>query len=789
MMQAVLSFFVFYEGHMQHTVSITAFCIAGWLLTTTAYAENFPEWRGARGDGVITSPAADAFPLRWSPTENILWKTPLEFPGNSSPIVYEDRVFLTSANDDGTKRSLICFDRATGRKLWQSDSSYDEPDPTHKTNPWSAASPATDGQTVFTFWSRDLGTITHKWGHASSPRLYKNTVIIHAGPGPNVALYALNKQTGATVWKTEPPFATGTPQALKGSFATPLLWRNGARDELLLPLPGFLVSFDPNTGRELWRCAGLGDLTYSDALVGEGLILAFSGFKGPSIGMRQPAPTETGDLTESHRLWQAPSVYSHVGSAILLDGRFYICDRKGPLHCGDTRTGELVWTHDLREQTWSAITRLGDRLYLTDQAAVTHVFQPGDRFEVITQNAMAPDERTNATIAFSNPHRRAHIMALQNPRAIELKTLLDDMTEPGRFYDTLPDGRLLCYACGHECKIAEGKEGVCRVRSNRGGELYVPTGYVGSLACDPIEKKPFFHAFPSQNALSFGMLGCDFHCGYCQNWITSQVMRDDDAVAPAKRITPLELIDLAIQYNAPVIASTYNEPLITSEWAMKTLEPATERGFIGAYISNGNATERLLEQIRPYVPLYNVDLKSFREKEYLQLGGQLENVKRTIRQLHAMGFWMEVITLVVPGFNDSDEELTEMAHFLVEISPDIPWHLSAFHSDYEMNGTPDTPIERLHSACQIGVDAGLRYVYAGNRPGHCGDWENTRCPSCKSTVINRTGFRVESINLDHGRCPSCATPIPGFWHKGCYVPQENAGLPAYLEANPKANAL
>ncbi|MHC4995841.1 MAG: radical SAM protein, partial [Planctomycetota bacterium] len=183
-----------------------------------------------------------------------------------------------------------------------------------------------------------------------------------------------------------------------------------------------------------------------------------------------------------------------------------------------------------------------------------------------------------------------------------------------------------------------------------------------------------------------------------------------------------------------------------------------------------------------------VDLKSFREKPYRQLGGQLENVKRTIRQLHAMGFWMEVITLVVPDFNDTDQELTEMAEFLAEISPDIPWHLSAFHSDYKMNGTPNTPIERLHSACQIGVDAGLRYVYAGNRPGQSGEWENTRCPNCRTTVIKRYGFRVESINLNHGHCPSCDTPIPGFWHRGCYVPQEGAGTPSFIESHPQANA-
>lgn len=381
-------------------------------------ADDFPQWRGPSGNGVITSPNSAAFPLQWSHTQNILWKTKLDHPGNSSPIVYGDSIFLTSANDDGTQRSLLCFDRATGKKRWQRDTPYPQRDLTHKANPWSAASPATDGQTIFTWngsagaaaynfqgdllWKRDLGPIEHKWGHASSPRLYKNAVIIHAGPGPSVNLYALDKQTGQTLWKANLLHAQSDPQALKGSFATPLLYKNGQRDELILPLPNFVVSFDPNTGKELWRCEGLGDLTYSDPIVGDGYIIAFSGFKGPSMGMRQPAPHETGDLTQTHRLWVDPTVTQRVGSGVIIDQRFYICGSKGPLQCLDANTGEPIWTHDIGEKAWSAITRLGDRLYLTDQSAVTHVFKPGDTYQPIAQNHMTPDKYTNATIAFSN---------------------------------------------------------------------------------------------------------------------------------------------------------------------------------------------------------------------------------------------------------------------------------------------------------------------------------------------------------------------------------------------------
>lgn len=356
-------------------------------------------------------------------------------------------------------------------------------------------------------------------------------------------------------------------------------------------------------------------------------------------------------------------------------------------------------------------------------------------------------------------------MALQSPEAVKLKNVLEDMARPAELYDRLDDGRLLCYACGHECRIAEGKSGVCRVRFNQGGELMAPRGYVGALACDPIEKKPFFHAFPGRDALSFGMLGCDLHCGYCQNWVTSQAMRDDRAVSNILPITAEKLVDMAIARNAPVVASTYNEPLITSEWAMDVMKVAQRKGLVGAYISNGNATRRVLEYIRPYVQLYKVDLKSFDDRHYRDLGGQLPNVLRTMRELHEMGFWVEIVTLIVPGFNDNEDELKAMAEFLASISPDIPWHVTAFHSDYKMGDTGNTPVDKLLEACEIGTEAGLRYIYAGNRPGMVGEWENTRCPSCRTTVIERRGFTVRSNRLVDGRCPTpgCGTVIPGYW--------------------------
>lgn len=345
-----------------------------------------------------------------------------------------------------------------------------------------------------------------------------------------------------------------------------------------------------------------------------------------------------------------------------------------------------------------------------------------------------------------------------------LRVMLEEMTREGELCETLDDGRLHCYACGHDCKIPEGRSGVCRVRFNDHGKLMVPGGYVGALACDPIEKKPFFHAFPGRDALSFGMLGCDLHCGYCQNWVTSQALRDPHAVSLAQRITAEQLVDMAIRYDAPVIASTYNEPLITSEWAVEVFKVAKRKGLTCAYISNGNGTERVLEYLRPHVSLYKVDLKSFQDKRYRELGGQLPNVLRTIRQLHAMGFWVEIVTLVVPGFNDDEGELREMAEFIADISVDMPWHVTAFHTDYKMDA-PGTSARQLLRACEIGVEAGLRYVYAGNLPGALGQWEDTRCPQCGNVVVERTGFTVKAVRMRDGCCDKCGGRIAGFWEK------------------------
>ena len=341
---------------------------------------------------------------------------------------------------------------------------------------------------------------------------------------------------------------------------------------------------------------------------------------------------------------------------------------------------------------------------------------------------------------------------------------LAELTQPGTLYAPLPDRKLRCHACGHRCLILDGHDGVCRVRFNRGGVLLVPHGYVSGMAADPVEKKPFFHVLPGTVALSFGMLGCDLHCGYCQNWQTSQTLRDPLSAAPTQKITPVEIAHLARQHGADIVTSTYNEPLITSEWARAVFEEARRHELRTAFVSNGNATAEVLDYLKPWVDFYKVDLKSFNDHHYRQLGGKLDTVLRTIELLWQKGFWVEVVTLIVPGFNDSDAELRALAAFLAGISPDIPWHCTAFHPDYQMTDRDYTPARTLVRACEIGTAAGLRYVYAGNLPGLTRGWENTRCPQCQVTLIERRGFAVLSYQLtDTGTCPQCATPIPGRW--------------------------
>jgi AmmeMemoRadiSam system radical SAM enzyme/AmmeMemoRadiSam system protein B/AmmeMemoRadiSam system protein A len=347
--------------------------------------------------------------------------------------------------------------------------------------------------------------------------------------------------------------------------------------------------------------------------------------------------------------------------------------------------------------------------------------------------------------------------------------------------------RLRCLACGHRCLIGDGLRGICKVRFNDGGRLKVPFGYVAGLQCDPVEKKPFFHVYPSSDALTFGMMGCDLHCSYCQNWVTSQALRDSAAVAPVRPIRPAQLVESAQREGARLVVSSYNEPLITAEWAVGVFREAKAAGLACAFVSNGNATPEVLDFLRPWIIAYKVDLKSFDDRHYRSLGGALDNITRTIRLIHERGLWLEIVTLVISGFNDDVDELRRAADFLVSISPDIPWHVTAFHADYKMTDTDSTSPETLIRAAEIGTAAGMRFVYAGNLPGRVGPWEDTRCPGCRVTLIERFGYLVRSYRITaDGRCPKCRTRIPGVWPTAATEVRTGNDMDAYRSRLPRA---
>lgn len=327
-----------------------------------------------------------------------------------------------------------------------------------------------------------------------------------------------------------------------------------------------------------------------------------------------------------------------------------------------------------------------------------------------------------------------------------------------------PGKKLTCVACAHRCALADGKRGICLMRSRSGDTLRVPFGYTAGVAADPIEKKPFFHVQPGSKALSFGMLGCDLHCSFCQNWFTSQTLRDPRSCRETRPASAEEIVETAVRTGSRAIVSTYNEPLITSEWAHAVFSAARGRNLLTGYVSNGHGTPEVLEYLRPVMDLFKIDLKAFTSEAYRQLGGHLDAVVETIRGAWEMGFWVEVVTLLVPGFNDGPGELEQMAEFLASVSVDIPWHVTAFHPDYRWQDGRSTSVASLMAAREAGQEAGLRYVYTGNLPGLTGDGENTRCPHCAATVVRRHGFRVQETQVRRdGTCPDCGGAIAGVW--------------------------
>jgi len=330
-------------------------------------------------------------------------------------------------------------------------------------------------------------------------------------------------------------------------------------------------------------------------------------------------------------------------------------------------------------------------------------------------------------------------------------------------YEKLDGQKVRCCLCGHECTIAAGKYGLCRVRQNVAGALKTHSyGALVAMNVDPIEKKPLFHFLPGSTSLSIATAGCNFQCEFCQNWQISQSPRDGSA-AGGQEVIPSQVVSAAVSHNCQSISYTYTEPTIFFEMAYDTAKLAHEQGLLNCFVSNGFMTPLAVKTIAPYLDAINVDLKAFRDETYRKImKASLEPVLRCLKALVAAGVWVEVTTLVVPGMNDSADELRRIAEFISsELSPAVPWHVSRFHGDYKMTSAPTTPIETLMLACSVGREEGLKYVYCGNVPGE-GD-ESTRCPSCGEMLISRMGFHVRANHLRDGACYRCGEKLEGIW--------------------------
>jgi len=357
-----------------------------------------------------------------------------------------------------------------------------------------------------------------------------------------------------------------------------------------------------------------------------------------------------------------------------------------------------------------------------------------------------------------------------------------------RFYEALPDGRVRCTLCPHHCRMLDGTLGACGVRVNHSGTLYTLVyDRVAATHLDPIEKKPLFHFLPGTMAYSFSTVGCCLRCSFCQNWGISQWPMEhlprrvawqhpgqpavcvefqtlQDAVAGVP-MTPERIVHSALASGASSIAYTYVEPTVFFELACDTAALAKRQGLRNVFITCGYTCEPPLRELAKLMDAVNVDLKFFREASYRHISrGRLQPILDAIRLYRELGVWTEVTTLVIPGVNDSDDELLGIANFIRNISPDIPWHVSRFVPAYRMLDRPSTPLETLTRACRLGRELGLRYVYSGNVPGEGG--EDTACAECGATLIVRHGYQVRSNRIRDGRCPTCQTRIPGVGMSG-----------------------
>lgn len=336
------------------------------------------------------------------------------------------------------------------------------------------------------------------------------------------------------------------------------------------------------------------------------------------------------------------------------------------------------------------------------------------------------------------------------------------MIKEAMLYEKLDDQRVRCNLCAHRCVIKPDRPGVCGVRENRDGILYsLVYGTLVAENIDPIEKKPFFHVYPTSGSYSIATVGCNFSCDFCQNHDISQMPRVTRMITGEDSL-PSEIVARAKKSDAKTIAYTYTEPTIYFELAYDTAKIAHENGLKNVFVTNGFMTNEAIETIAPYLTAANVDLKSFRDEFYKKkCGARLNPVLESLKKMKEMGIWVEITTLLIPTLNDSEEELKDIARFIAGLGIETPWHISRFHPQFRMRNLPVTPLVSLHQAARIGKQAGLKYVYCGNVPGDKG--ENTYCFNCGNLLIERCGFQVNSINLNKNKCSNCGTELEGIF--------------------------
>lgn len=390
-----------------------AWILLALSLAAAATADNWPAWRGADGTGRCRETGV---PVQWSATENVRWKTPLPGPGNSTPIVWGDRIFLTQSLDEGGKhRALLCFDRKDGKLLWQQETPFDGQETTHKDNPYCSASPVTDGERVVAslgsagvvccdfqgklLWRRDLGRFEHIWGNAASPVIYRDLVILNCGPGERQFLLAMDKRTGKDVWNVDEPGGRFGQNAQEwvGSWTTPMIHTVNGRDELTMSWPGWVRAYNPLTGALLWSCQGLTNLVYTSPLLSPDAVVAMSGYGGSYLAVR---PGGSGDVTQTHRLWHVERAPQRIGSGVILGEHVYMANEPGTAQCIDLKTGNTLWTERLGSSSWGTLVLADGKFYVTNLQGETFVFAAKPTFELIGRNPLG--ERTLASIAISN---------------------------------------------------------------------------------------------------------------------------------------------------------------------------------------------------------------------------------------------------------------------------------------------------------------------------------------------------------------------------------------------------